>query len=176
MCLRPTPSIWVFRATTFRWGPACRCSCSRFSRSPRSSSCATLAGAETRLELVHHRTDQSRSRHPCATREYAARSAPSPYLVLCIPGGVRHLLPDPADLHAYHLAKNQRGDLDGKRALVGVRSHPDKLYRVADVADLSDILPKFGRRRAAGRHRYDGREHPCRFLPGSDEILGIGDA
>src|SRR5207245_2378401 len=115
---RPGRSTSASRVTTSRSAPLCPSSCSRSSASPRSSSCAACASAETRPEDGGHHGNH---RSPCAgrtARQHLAHSPQGAHLVLCIPDRLRHLLSYAARLHVRHLAQVERRDRGGGESVV----------------------------------------------------------
>ena len=79
-------------------------------------------------------------------RQHEPRPHLGAALVVFLPGAVRDLLPAAADLHADHLAEDQRGDLGGDQPLVGLQPDARQLPRAADLAAVPHVLPQLGDR------------------------------
>ena len=83
-----------------------------------------------------HRRQRGPRRAAGAIRQHEPRPALGAALVVFLPGAVRDLLPDAADLHVHHLAEDQRGDFGGDQSLVGLQPDAVQLRRAAHLAAI----------------------------------------
>ena len=95
-------------------------------------------------------------------------------LVVFLPHAVRDLFPAAADLHADHVAQDQRGDLGRHQPLVGLSAHAGKLRRAVVLENLSDILPQLGARLRLRGHDHHAHQRARRIRAVAHEILGLG--
>ena len=109
-------------------------------------------------------------------RQHEPRPPLGAALVVFLSHAVRDLLPDAADLHADHVAQDQRGDLGRDQSLVGLQSDARQLRRALDLAAVSDVLPQLG---AGLGHRGDDHhadQRARRVCALAHAVLGLGHA